>query len=173
MWNCCLPSAPRLLFHSIPLDVCLVTQLERCYYVSSHELILSCSVFEKINSSRVFLSSSCHASWSSQRKTSSQRWWLNQRPYEVHLDREDYTSLRSPFILPYAWISGRDSCLVGVSCHNPSSGLACLCFSLYATTLKWGLINPSSKWNSTRVQIKSFSLNPKCPSKMFIIFALV
>ena len=36
------------------------------------------------------------------------------------LDREDCTSLRFPFILPYAWISRRDSCLVGVSCHIPS-----------------------------------------------------
>ena len=98
---------------------------------------------------------------------------------KCNLDREDCTSLRFPFILPYAWISGRDSCLVGVSCHSPSLGLACLCISLHASclnfyeTLKWGLINPSSKWNSTRVQINSFSLNPKCPSKMFIIFALV
>ena len=44
------------LLHSIPMDVCFVSQLERCCYVSFHELILSCSIFEKINSSGVFLS---------------------------------------------------------------------------------------------------------------------
>ena len=41
------------------------------------------------------------------------------------LDHEDYTSLRFPFTLPYAWISGRDFCLVGVSCHSPRSALVC------------------------------------------------
>ena len=40
-------------FHSIPLDVCFVSQLERCCYVSFRELILSCSTFEKIDPSRV------------------------------------------------------------------------------------------------------------------------
>ena len=61
------------LSHSIPSDVCFVSQLERCCYVSSHELILSCSVFEKIDSSRVFLFSSYHVSWHSQNKTTRQR----------------------------------------------------------------------------------------------------
>ena len=50
----------RHLPHSILMDVCFVSQLERCCYVSIRELILSCSTFEKIDSSRVFLSSSCH-----------------------------------------------------------------------------------------------------------------
>ena len=42
-------------------DVNFVSQLERCSYVSLHELILSCSIFEKIDPSRVFpsLSLSC------------------------------------------------------------------------------------------------------------------
>ena len=39
---------------------------------------------------------------------------------KCNLDREDCTSLRFPFTFPYAWISRRDSCLVGVSCHIPS-----------------------------------------------------
>ena len=42
---------------------------------------------------------------------------------KCNLDREDCVSLRPPFILPYAWISGRDSCLVVVSCHIPSSSM--------------------------------------------------
>ena len=37
----------RHLLHSIPLDVCFVSQLERCCYVSFRELILSCSIFER------------------------------------------------------------------------------------------------------------------------------
>ena len=41
-------------FHTIPSGVCFVSQLERCCYVSFRELILSCSIFEKTDSSRVF-----------------------------------------------------------------------------------------------------------------------
>ena len=44
----------RHLLHSIPLDVCSMSQLERCFNASLHELILSCSIFEKIDPSRVF-----------------------------------------------------------------------------------------------------------------------
>ena len=113
-------ASPRHLSHSISSDVCFVSQLERCDNVSSHELILSCSVFEKIDSSRVFLSSSRHVSWSSQSKTSRQDDDRIKVLMKCNLDREDYTSLRFPFILPYAWISRRDSCLVGVSYHIPS-----------------------------------------------------
>ena len=51
----------RHLLHSIPMDVYLVSQLERWFYVSFRELILSCSTFEKNDSFRVFpfLSLSC------------------------------------------------------------------------------------------------------------------
>ena len=31
----------RHLFHSIPLDECFISQLERCFYLSLHELILN------------------------------------------------------------------------------------------------------------------------------------
>src|SRR4051812_28906742 len=41
-------------FHSIPLDVCFMSELERWFNVSFHELIVTCSIFEKIDSSRVF-----------------------------------------------------------------------------------------------------------------------
>ena len=91
----------RHLSHSISSDVCFVSQLERCVNVSSHELILSCSVFEKIDSSRVFLSSSCHVSWSSQSKTTRQDGDRFNVLMKCHLDREYYISLHSPFILPY------------------------------------------------------------------------
>ena len=40
----------RHLLHPIPLKVCFVSQLKRCIYVSSPELIMSCSIFEKIDS---------------------------------------------------------------------------------------------------------------------------
>ena len=124
------------LFHSIPLDVCFVSQFERCCYVSFRELILSCSIFEKIDPSRVSFFSPCHISWSSQNKTTRQRWWLSQHSLKCHLDREDYVSLRFPFILPYAWISGRDSCLVGVSCPIPSFWY-CLVLHLVASCLNF------------------------------------
>ena len=60
-------------------------------------------------------------------------------PMKCNLDREDCVSLRSPFILPYAWISGRDSCLVGVSCHIPIFW-CCLVFAscLNSWNLNWG-----------------------------------
>ena len=38
---------------SIILDVCIVSHLEGCRYVSFCELIVSCSTFEKIDSLRV------------------------------------------------------------------------------------------------------------------------
>ena len=41
-------------FLSTPLDVYLVSQPERWFYVSFRELILSCSTFEKNDSFRVF-----------------------------------------------------------------------------------------------------------------------
>ena len=93
---------PHHLFHSIPLEVCVVSQLERCCYVSFRELILSCSTFEKIDPSRVPFSSHCHVGWSSQSKTSRQDGDLINVHLKCTLDREDYTSLRFPFILPYA-----------------------------------------------------------------------
>ena len=149
-WNLChLPL-------SIAPDVCDMSQLKRCSYVSLRELILSArssrrpfsvefssvdivldkdleskdvkinlkqwnNIFEKIDPSRVFLflSLPCGLEFSEQRRQGLES--MNQHLREEQLDREDYVSLRSPFILPYAWIPGRDFCLVGVSCHIPSS----------------------------------------------------
>ena len=93
---------PRYLLHSFSSDLCFVSQLKRCCYVSSHELILNCSVFEKIDSSRVFLSSSRHVSWSSQSKTPRQDDDRIKVLMKCNLDREDCASLRFPFTLPYA-----------------------------------------------------------------------
>ena len=63
---------PRHLFHSILLEVCFVSQLERGCYVSSRELILSCSIFKKIDPSRVSFFPPCHVDRISQSKTSRQ-----------------------------------------------------------------------------------------------------
>ena len=59
---------PRHRFHSIPLHVCFVSQLERCCYVSFLELILSCLTFNKIDPFRLFpiLSLSCGLEFSEQ-----------------------------------------------------------------------------------------------------------
>ena len=92
----------RHLLHSIPLDVCFVSQLERCCYVSFRGLILSCSTFEKNNSLGSFLSSRCHVSWSSQSKIRDNDGDRINVHLKCHLDREGYLSLCSPFILPYA-----------------------------------------------------------------------
>ena len=50
----------RHLLHSIPMDVYPVSQLERWFYVSFRELILSCSIFEEIDPSRVSFFPPCH-----------------------------------------------------------------------------------------------------------------
>ena len=92
---------PRHLSHSISSDLCFVSQLERCVNVSSHELILSCSIFEKIDHSRVSFFSRCHVGRISQSKTSRQDGDRINAFMKCTLDREDYTSLRFPFILPY------------------------------------------------------------------------
>ena len=98
------------LFHSIPLDECFISQLERCSYLSLHGLILGCSIFEKIDPSRVFFFPPCHVGRISQSKTTRRWWWTNQRPFEVQLDREDYTSCVSPS--PYPTLESRDEILV-------------------------------------------------------------
>ena len=38
---------------SIILDVCIISHLDRCRYVSFCELIVGCSIFKKIDSLRV------------------------------------------------------------------------------------------------------------------------
>ena len=142
--------SPHHLSHSISSDVCFVSQLERCDNVSSHELILSCSVFSKIDCSRVFISSRCHVGWSSQSKTSRQRWGSNQHPWEKQLDCEDHVSFVSP-LSSYltSWISGRDFCLVGVSCHSPRILFVNSCIFIQASYLNfwnmnWGLLKPQN-----------------------------
>ena len=114
----------RHLFHSIPLDECFVYQLGRCSYLSLHELILN--------------------------TPSSRRSFSVESPYVVIVLDEDLASkdvkihfnqwinifekgncimktvLACVSLSSYltSWISGRDSCLVGVSCHSPSFTLA-------------------------------------------------
>ena len=65
---------PRQIVSSVPPGACFASQLVRCFYVSFRELILSCSIFEKISPSRVPFSSHCHVGWSSQSITTRQRW---------------------------------------------------------------------------------------------------
>ena len=90
------------LLHSIPLEVCFISQLERYFNVPLPELIMSCSTFNKIDPSRVFLfplilmlvgvPGARH-----QDNDGDQIHTL----MECTLDCEDYTSLRFPFVLPY------------------------------------------------------------------------
>ena len=44
---------------------------------------VSCSIFEKIDPSRVSFFPPCHVDMISQSKTSREWWWSNQRSYEV------------------------------------------------------------------------------------------
>ena len=111
---------PSLLVHVLPhssRDVSMPPSMSWSWVVrySRRSILLEFS-----------LSSCCLVGWNSQSKTSRQSWWSNQCSYEVHLDREDCVSFVSPlFSYLTSWISGRDSCLVGVSCHSPSFSFAC------------------------------------------------
>ena len=107
---------PRHLFHSIPLDVCFVSQLERCFYVSFRKLILWSLRWSII----VELSLSSCLMKVSKAKTSRSIGEMNQHLREGQLYHEDRVSFVSPLSTYLtSWISGRDSCLVGVSCHSP------------------------------------------------------
>ena len=71
------------LSYTITLVLCSVSQLERCFHVSIHELILSCSNLKKIDSSKIlpFLSLSCWMKFSKQRRQ-DQFESTNQQPRE-------------------------------------------------------------------------------------------
>ena len=120
-WNCRLPIWTFVIcFSSIISDLCFASQLKGCFYVSFRELIL-CSLRSMIHSCEVVLLSCGHVGWSSRRKGCHNQYEVaDQHLGEGQLYREDRVSFVSPlssYLTP--WISGRDSCLVGVSCHSP------------------------------------------------------
>ena len=105
--------------HSIPLDVCFVSQLERCFYVSFRELIMwslrwsiHADMFrsfvlvlvEDLESKDVKINLSRQINNLEKTVGSWSLWYL--------------VSPLSSYLM--YWISGWDSCLVGVSCHIPS-----------------------------------------------------
>ena len=53
VWEFSYLLKPCHMLISIILDVCIVSHLDRCRYVSFCELIVGCSIFKKIDSSRV------------------------------------------------------------------------------------------------------------------------
>ena len=89
-------------FLSTPLDVYLVSQPERWFYVSFRELILSCSIFER----SVLLESPSPLVVMLVGVLRTRRQDKDGDRINVHLkcnlDREDYVSWRFPFVLPYA-----------------------------------------------------------------------
>ena len=131
MWNCCLPSEPS---SSVSLH------FFRCMLrVSAQEMLLWLTWWADpkligLREDRFFRSCPFPLAVMLAGVLRAKRQDKDGVQINVHLkcnlDREDYTSLRFPFVLPYPWISGRDSCLVGVSCHIPSSGLSYACFHL-------------------------------------------
>ena len=132
-WNCCHQTKPRrLFFHPSRCVLCLNS---RCFNISFRELILYSSIFEKINPSIV---SFCHHRVVEDLKSEdvkinvcneSTALWVATWIVKIML------ACVPPFTLPYTWISGRNSCLVGVSCHSPSSALAWLCLFIMPSCL--------------------------------------
>ena len=145
-WNCRLPIWTFVIcFSSIISDVCFASQLKGCFYASFRELIL-CSLRSMIHSCEVVLLSCRHVGWSSRRKGCHNQYDVaDQHLREGQLDHENrvisFVSPLSSYLT--SWISGRDSCLVGVSCHSPSFGLCLslhmhLCIVLNSRKLNWG-----------------------------------
>ena len=101
----------------------LIHHLWRVFCVSAQEMFLrlilwvdlDCSIFEDIDS--------CRASVYHHRVGWRSRKQRLQDQFEA-MDHEDHVSFVSPLSSYLAsWISRRDSCLVGVSCHNPRNWL--------------------------------------------------
>ena len=170
MWNCCLPSEPSssVSFHP---SWCVSR-------VSTREMVL-CLIPWVVRSSRrstlLESPSSLHvmlAGFLRARRQDKDGVQINVH-LKCNLDREDCTSLRFPFILPYAWISRRDSCLVGVSCHIPSfrhcSRLASCVHHVYIF-LKLELRNIGSLKTLNKRGAKTLEISfiaPKGSSQMF------
>ena len=115
---------------------------------------------------------------SSDAKTSRSIGEMNQHLREGQLDHEDRVSFVSPLSTYLtSWISGRDSCLVGVSCHSPRnllviSGIASMHHFRFQLILKWGCWNPSTKCIQLG-SINNIFNEPKCPLEKFMIFVKV
>ena len=92
-------------------------------------------------------------------------------PMQCNLDHEDRVSCAPLSSYLTSWISGRDSCLVGVSCHSPSSVLVILFDPHVASCLnskefKMGMTNPSTRTKSNRVNHKYFQWTQNAPEKI-------
>ena len=166
MWNRCLPSEPS---SSAPLHF-----FKSVLRLPAQEMLL-CLIPWVVRSSRrstlLESPSSLHvmlAGFLRARRQDKDGVQLNVH-LKCSLDREDCTSLRFPFILPYAWISRRDFCLVGVSCHIPSSGLIYACFHVCIMSIfsKLELRNFGSLKNLNKRGAKTLEISfiaPKCSS---------
>lgn len=141
------------LLLSISLDVCFDYQFKRCSYVSFRELIVSCSIFMKIDSSRVFpfLSLSCWMEFPQQDvKTrmmiESTSLWSATWIMKIVLDCAPSVSL------PHVLNLGTRFLFSGGELSHPYN----LCLQIVASAsmhhvklqinLNWGCWNPSIKW---------------------------
>src|SRR4051812_2997172 len=86
---------------SIILDVCIVSHLDRCRYVSFCELIVSCSIFEKIDSSRVSFLPVIMLDGVLRARHRDKDGDLVNVPMKCNLDREDRVSLCPSVFLPH------------------------------------------------------------------------
>ena len=124
-WNCVyqLESSFSVSLHP-SLDVCVESKLKR--YSTSHSVSWSwvARSLRRSISIEFPLSSSCRMKIS-KAKTSTLIEATDQHLREEQLDHEDGVSLYPLSSYLTSWISGRDSCLVGVSCHSPSFSFAC------------------------------------------------
>ena len=140
--------------------MCFVSQLERCSHISPHKLIVSCSIFEKIDSYRVssvgIVLDEDPEGRQDQFEAMNQHLWWGQSDHE---DRVSFMTPLSSYLT--SWISRRDSCLVGVSCHSPSSApvvlawSCCIMFKFY-WTLNWGKWKPQKSFTKM-INIKNCS----------------
>ena len=149
-WNCCLPNWTFVIYY-FPISLMCVLSLHSRGVLTSHSVSWS-SLARSLRSSILLefsLSSRCHVGWRSRKQRRQDQFEaMDQHLREGQLDHEDRVSFVSPLSFSLtSWISGRDSCLVGVSCHSPRIWLqivaqASIIMSKFLWKLKWGLLKP-------------------------------
>ena len=95
-WSCCLPNGTPAICSSIPPGGCLNFSSQEVFYASFRELIVSCSILEKIDSSRVSFLLVVMLNGVLKARCQDQDDAMNQHLREEQLDHEDCVSFVSP-----------------------------------------------------------------------------